>query len=389
MPQKINSTGTNTNGSIMQSVNFSYAANGIKLRKQTKIDHQVSATWDYSGRFVYADQNGDNTQLAYLMANQGRIIMHEDGSSLYEFSLKDHLGNTRITFDENLNILQEDAYYPFGMNIAGLSSANSSPENKYKYNGKRCTERSRSELQDDFGLDWYDYGARMYDAALWRFHSIDPKAELYRFQTTYAYAVNNPVIFIDKNGEYPFIIYTIYQAAVTATAITTYITYKYWEDLRDERQEQENREVRSQKEKLKNARNHSKNIGKNNSNLNSCGEGKPKGNPEGNPKLVTAAVVVTIATAADAFNHLFNKDPSKRPYDQTQNEKDEKGRDMGKEFFSNPNEDKNTRFYRLNDFESVVGKHIKKKQTQTLGKMLIRNKKKGMKSTDCKDGKLI
>ena len=89
-------------------------------------------------------------------------------------------------------------------------------------------------------------------------------------------------------------------------------------------------------------------------------EGKPKGNPEGNPKLVTAAVVVTIATAADAFNHLFNKDPSKRPYDQTQNEKDEKGRDMGKEFFSNPNEDKNTRSYRLNDFESVVGKHIKK-----------------------------
>jgi len=75
---------------------------------------------------------------------------------------------------------------------------------------------------------------------------------------------------------------------------------------------------------------------------------------------VTAAVVVTIATAADAFNHLFNKDPSKRPYDQTQNEKDEEGRDMGKEFFSNPNEDKNTRSYRLNDFESVVGKHIKK-----------------------------
>ena len=200
MPQKINSTGTNTNGSIMQSVNFSYAANGIKLRKQTKIDHQLSATWDYSGRFIYADNNGDNTQLAYLTTNQGRIIMHEDGSSSYEFSLKDHLGNTRITFDENLNILQEDAYYPFGMNIAGLSSVNSSPENKYKYNGKRCTERSRSELQDDFGLEWYDYGARMYDAELGRWHVIDSKAEEYYSVTQYAYAIDNPVRFLDPDG---------------------------------------------------------------------------------------------------------------------------------------------------------------------------------------------
>ncbi len=200
MPQKINIIGTNTNGSIMQSVNFLYAANGIKLRKQTKIDHQLSATWDYSGRFIYADNNGDNTQLAYLMANHGRIVMHEDGSSSYEYSLKDHLGNTRITFDENLNILQEDAYYPFGMNIAGLSSANSSPENKYKYNGKRCTERSRSELQDEFGLDWYDYGARMYDGSLGRWYVLDDLCETFPNWTPYRYGLNSPINTIDLGG---------------------------------------------------------------------------------------------------------------------------------------------------------------------------------------------
>jgi len=185
----------------MQSVNFSYAANGIKLRKQTKIDHQLSATWDYSGRFIYADNNGDNTQLAYLMANHGSLVMHENGSSTYEYSLKDHLGNTRITFDEDMNILQEDAYYPFGMNISGLSYSNTSPENKYKYNGKRCTERSRSELQDEFGLEWYDYGARMYDAELGRWHVPDPLAEKYYSLTPYHYTYNNPMRFIDINGE--------------------------------------------------------------------------------------------------------------------------------------------------------------------------------------------
>ncbi len=200
MPQKINSTGTNTNGSIMQSVNFSYAANGTKLRKQAKIDHQVSATWDYSGRFIYADNNGDNTQLAYLTANHGSLVMHENGSSTYEYSLKDHLGNTRITFDEDMNILQEDAYYPFGMNISGLSYSNTSPENKYKYNGKRCTERSRSELQGDFGLDWYDYGARMYDAELGRWHVPDPLAEKTFSLSPFRYGKNNPVFYVDVKG---------------------------------------------------------------------------------------------------------------------------------------------------------------------------------------------
>ena len=200
MPQKISITGTSSRSTIMQGINYLYTATGTKLRKQTRIDHQISKTFDYAGRFVYSDVNGDNTELAYLMANHGRIVMHEDGSSSYEYSLKDHLGNTRITFDKNLNILQEDAYYPFGMTITGLSSANSSPENKYKYNGKRCTERSRSELQDEFGLDWYDYGARMYDAELGRWHVPDPLAEKFYGLNVYNYVGNNPLRRIDPDG---------------------------------------------------------------------------------------------------------------------------------------------------------------------------------------------
>ncbi len=176
----------------MQSVNFSYAANGIKLRKQTKIDHQLSATWDYSGRFIYADNNGDNTQLAYLMANHGRIVMHEDGSSSYEYSLKDHLGNTRITFDEDLNIIQEDAYYPYGMNIKGLSYNNSCSENKYKYNGK--------EHQEDFGLNCYDFETRFYDASLTMTLSMDPLLEKYHPISPYRMFANNPVRYTDPTG---------------------------------------------------------------------------------------------------------------------------------------------------------------------------------------------
>ena len=79
-------------------INYLYNAAGTKLRKQTKIKNTIESTTDNIGNFVYED-NG-TFELNYILTPDGKVMANTDGTFEYQYFLKGHLGNTRVTFTE-------------------------------------------------------------------------------------------------------------------------------------------------------------------------------------------------------------------------------------------------------------------------------------------------
>jgi RHS repeat-associated protein len=91
-------------------------------------------------------------------------------------------------------IVQKDDYYPFGGTFNSYQRS-TAKENKYLYNGK--------EKQDALGIDWLDYGARMYMPDIGRWGVVDPLSDKYPDWSPYNYAFNNPTNLIDPDGMEP------------------------------------------------------------------------------------------------------------------------------------------------------------------------------------------
>jgi RHS repeat-associated protein len=180
----------NDGGSNVGTISYIYDAVGTKLSKTVSPGN----TTYYAGNYVY-----EGSSLKFFNHPEGYVDA-ENGSYDYVYQYKDHLGNVRLSYQdsnnngvaETLEIIEENNYYPFGLEHKGYNSNVISENNHFNYVGKELSESLDYNMLE---MDW-----RHYDPAIGRFNSIDKLAEVYQSTTPYHYSKNNPIFFKDPSG---------------------------------------------------------------------------------------------------------------------------------------------------------------------------------------------
>lgn len=205
------------------SIQYLYNSVGQKVRK--KVSQLDVTNTDYMGGFQYVAG-----KLSFFPHAEGYVTATPKKSAVgaptsysfnYVYQYKDHLGNNRLSFTNNIlspgsmKILEENHYYPFGLkhtnynttkyefvkvesgndyyiNIEQLPAGGVSSY-KYKYQGQ--------ELEEELGKNTYAYQWRDYDPAIGRFNKIDRFSEKYLGVSTYAFSANSPIQYREIAGD--------------------------------------------------------------------------------------------------------------------------------------------------------------------------------------------
>ena len=159
-------------------------------------DSGVTTTTAYTGGTVY-----ENGSLKFINHAEGYIEPEGAGGYDYIYQHKDIWGNTRITYadaddDGSINtseIRREQNYYPFGLEHRGYNSSITGVKNNLKtYQGQ--------EFTDDLNLNIHEWKYRISDPTIGRFWQIDPLAEDYTYNSTYAFQENKMGMGVELEG---------------------------------------------------------------------------------------------------------------------------------------------------------------------------------------------
>jgi len=155
---------------------------------------------DYAGNYIY-EKIGIGADVLKLF-NQSEGYIEPNGSAFnYVYQYKDHLGNIRLSYsDANNNgiiatseIVEENNYYPFGLEHKGYNNVVNGVENNYK-------TFQDQEFTEDLGLNMHEFKYRFYDPAIGRFASTDPLAESFYHNGTYNFSENRVIDGIELEG---------------------------------------------------------------------------------------------------------------------------------------------------------------------------------------------
>lgn len=204
-------------------IEYLYDANGTKLKKTVTAGTTITETQYLDGFQYEKPAGGGDWGMSFFPTAEGYVnVTHGALSPAYNYvyNYTDHLGNIRLRYTKNpaitgppLKILEEDHYYPFGLKHNGYNGEHSVFEPgepggepvvivhvtpltvdlyKYKFQGQ--------EHQDEFGLNWDSFKYRNYSPDLGRFWVVDPLAEDYVHNSTYAFSENKVIDHIELEG---------------------------------------------------------------------------------------------------------------------------------------------------------------------------------------------
>ncbi|WP_350288847.1 DUF6443 domain-containing protein [uncultured Croceitalea sp.] len=190
LPIEIKFSNSNT-----KKIEFTYDATGLKLEKKVNDNGSISNT-GYSGKYIY--KNGDLQQFFH---SEGYVVPN---GNFYQFvyQYRDQINNVRLSYsdmdgdgeiDPGSEILQEQNYYPFGLEHKGYNSQINGVKSNYK-------QYQDQEFTEDLGLNVHEWKYRVSDPSTGRFWSIDPLADDYRYQSPYNFSENRVIDGFELEG---------------------------------------------------------------------------------------------------------------------------------------------------------------------------------------------
>lgn len=137
--------------------------------------------------------NDDKRKIAILevKTDDNGPISNSNRVTITRYQFTNHIDSASLELDHNAKTLSYEEYHPFGSTSYCMHTNDAEVSLKrYKYVHK--------ERDEETGL--YYYGARYYAPWLCRFVSVDPLKDKYPFYSSYQYAGNKPITFIDLDG---------------------------------------------------------------------------------------------------------------------------------------------------------------------------------------------